>query len=82
MPMKQATSISIHWGANVRSLRLARGLTVVRLARLADIDQGSLSRLENGLINASEETRARVAKALGVEVGAIWNYPKSKKVAS
>lgn len=82
MAMKQATQLSKHWGGNVRTLRKARGLTITRLSRLADVDQGSLSRLERGLLNASEESRSRIAKALGVDKGAIWNYPESRRVAS
>ena len=49
---------------NLRTLRLARGLTQPALAENADIEQSYLSKLENGRSRPSDEVLARLAQAL------------------
>ena len=49
---------------NLRTLRLARGLTQPALAEKADIEQSYLSKLENGRSRPSDEVLARLAQAL------------------
>jgi transcriptional regulator with XRE-family HTH domain len=49
---------------NLRTLRLARGLTQPALAAKADIEQSYLSKLENGRSRPSDEVLARLAQAL------------------
>jgi len=49
---------------NLRTLRLARGLTQPALAEKADIEQSYLSKLENGRSQPSDEVLARLAQAL------------------
>jgi transcriptional regulator with XRE-family HTH domain len=56
-------------GAVVRRLRRREGLTQVRLAQRAGIDQGYLSQLESGKrANPSAVIVKRLARALGVRV--------------
>lgn len=52
---------------NLRTLRLARGLTQPILAEKAGIEQSYLSKLENGRSKPSEEVLARLAQALEVK---------------
>jgi Zn-dependent peptidase ImmA (M78 family)/DNA-binding XRE family transcriptional regulator len=49
----------------IRAAREARALSQQRLAELAGLTQGTVSKLETGVVPASEETLARVADALG-----------------
>ncbi|MGA9854302.1 MAG: helix-turn-helix transcriptional regulator [Gammaproteobacteria bacterium] len=49
---------------NLRTLRLARGLTQPALAEKADIEQSYLSKLENGRSRPSDEVLTRLAQAL------------------
>jgi transcriptional regulator with XRE-family HTH domain len=51
---------------NLRTLRLARGLTQPMLAEKAGIEQSYLSKLENGRSKPSDEVLARLAQALEV----------------
>lgn len=52
---------------NLRTLRLARGLTQPMLAEKADIEQSYLSKLENGRSKPSEDVLVRLAQALEVK---------------
>ena len=52
---------------NLRTLRLARGLTQPLLAEKAGIEQSYLSKLENGRSKPSEDVLARLAQALDVK---------------
>lgn len=73
--MAQATGLRAEWGAKIRAARQERGLTVSKLARLADVDQGNLSRVERGVQGVSDDMRMRIAAALGVEVSELFAYP-------
>ncbi|MDO9397493.1 MAG: helix-turn-helix domain-containing protein [Herbiconiux sp.] len=52
-------------GARIRSFRLARGLTLVELARLAELSHPFLSQLERGQARPSMVSLERIARALG-----------------
>lgn len=56
---------------NLRTLRLARGLTQPSLAAKAEIEQSYLSKLENGRSRPSEDVLARLAQALEVKAEAL-----------
>ena len=52
----------------LRELRQAKGMTQVELAEHTGIDQGALSRIENGKTQAMDfDVMARVCDALGCE---------------
>jgi transcriptional regulator with XRE-family HTH domain len=55
----------------IKQLRQARGLSQVELSRAAKVDQGLLSRLEDGIGNPSLKTLGAIAKALGVSVSEL-----------
>ncbi len=51
---------------NIRAWRKERGLTMVELSEMAEIDQGHLSKLERGLLPYNQPNLERIARALGV----------------
>ena len=55
------------WGEGIRVLRGIRGkMTQEALAEAAKVSQATISRLECGSFEASDATRVRIARALGV----------------
>lgn len=56
---------------NLRTLRLARGLTQPALAEKTGIEQSYLSKLENGRSKPSEDVLTRLAHALDVKAEAL-----------
>lgn len=71
------SELQVRWGEGIRHLRQQRSLSLTRLARLADIDQGQLSKIENGTCGVGDEARYRIAAALGVRVEEIFKYPNT-----
>jgi len=55
------------FGANVRRLRTARGLTQERLAELADLNIRTVQKIEAGQTNILITTAARIQKALACD---------------
>lgn len=53
-------------GAKVRELRKAKGWNQERLGSESGIPQSHVSRIENGVYSATQLTREKLAKALGV----------------
>lgn len=60
-------------GANVRSRRLATGLSQDDVARLARVSQSQVNSLELGTREAGIVALVRVARALHVEPGQLLN---------
>ncbi|MDX9855213.1 MAG: helix-turn-helix transcriptional regulator [Candidatus Moranbacteria bacterium] len=59
---------------NVKRLREAKGLSQERLARLADVANNTLIKMETGENkNPTLETLVRVAKALDVSINELLN---------
>jgi len=59
---------------NIKKLRKAIGLSQEKLARLADVANNTLIKMESGENkNPTLETLKRVAKALGVNVDELIN---------
>lgn len=54
------------FGANLRSLRMQKGLSQRALSAICNIDNGEISRMENGEINVTLNTIAQLADALEV----------------
>lgn len=74
MPDESPTSSSAlkkwaeHVGQAIQNLRKSAGLTQVELAKLADLPQSHISRLENAEHSPTYHTLEKIAKALGVAV--------------
>lgn len=56
-------------------LRKAAGLTQAQLAELADAEQATISRLENGTVGASLEMLEKIAAAMNVSVAQFFDPP-------
>ena len=59
------------FGANLRSLRLAAGLSQMQLGDRANLHFSEISRLERGLREPRLMTVVRLARALGVPPAAL-----------
>ena len=59
------------FGATVRRLRLAAGLTQEQLGERCKMDLSAVSRLERGGRNPRLDTMVRLAEALGVPPAAL-----------
>ena len=62
------------FGARVRTLRLARGMSQEEVAHLAGIHVTYLSGVERGVRNPSLKNIRRIAGALGVQVGELFAF--------
>jgi transcriptional regulator with XRE-family HTH domain len=62
-------------GRRVQKLRAARGLTQEQLSDLAEVGQGTLSRIENGRLDTGLTNLYRLAKVLGASVGDLVDDP-------
>ena len=58
-------------GGELSVLRHRRQLTQAELAEVTGIDQGEISKIERGVSNATEDTLARLARALGAELAIV-----------
>ncbi len=57
---------------NIRRLRLKKGLSQEKLARLADITNATLIKIESGVAKEPTITTvAKIAKALGVSINEL-----------
>src|ERR1700679_609330 len=59
-------------GVRIRQRRTRLGWTVQKLAALAGLDRGFLSKVETGKASGSWDTYVKVAGALGVSVDALF----------
>jgi transcriptional regulator with XRE-family HTH domain len=64
-----------HFRTNVRALRLAAGLTLKKTAECADMHWLHLQKIEEGQINVTLVTLARLAQVLGVDAAALLGEP-------
>ena len=60
--------MKVRLGEEIRRLREDRGLTLSKLARMADMPNTTLIRIESGLVSPNIRTVERLADQLGVEV--------------
>jgi len=56
------------FGENVRKYRLEKGLTMVQLACLCDVEYGAISTIERGIVNCTISTAYALAQALDVSL--------------
>lgn len=63
-------------GENIRKIRLAKNLSMIKLEALSGVKSSYISNLENGKkVNPSQETLEKLAKALGVNVVDFYDKP-------
>ena len=66
-------SIEAQIGKRIRALRLERDVTLDQLAEQCRLTKGQLSKIENGKVSCPISTLMRVASALGIHVGALFD---------
>jgi transcriptional regulator with XRE-family HTH domain len=66
-------SIEAQIGKRIRTLRLERDVTLDQLAEQCRLTKGQLSKIENGKVSCPVSTLTRVASALGVHVGSLFD---------
>lgn len=71
--------IQQRFGARVRELRLARGLSQEQLALDAKMDRTYVNSVEHGRRNVSLVNIVRLAQSLKVEPGELFTPPKRSK---
>lgn len=64
-------------GGKLRELRQARGMTIARLAALSQVPSGTISKIENGLLNASLVNAINLATALGENLGFLVDQART-----
>ena len=67
-------------GPKLRATRKDRGLTLAEVAERAGVTKGFLSLAERGLTSVSVPTLLRICDALGVSIGALFDYPDADVV--
>ncbi len=60
-------------GSAIRALRLRDGLTIAQVSEKAGVSRGMLSKIETGSTMAGMDTLARIARALGVGMSALFS---------
>lgn len=58
-------------GANLKKIRLSKGIKQVEIARTLGVDRSFVSNIENGKTNPTLSTIASLAKALGVSTNEL-----------
>lgn len=58
-------------GANLKKIRLGKGIKQVEIARILEVDRSFVSNIENGKTNPTLSTIASLAKALGVSTNEL-----------
>lgn len=61
-------------GLYIVKIREEKNLKQKELSDLLDMDDGSLRRIESGRTNPTTTTLLKIAKALDVEVGELFNF--------
>ena len=68
-------------GEYIHKLRLEKKLTLTKLAASLDIDQSTLSKIENGKRNVNEELLPKISKVFKVDIKHLEKEYFSEKIA-
>ncbi|MGW0814455.1 helix-turn-helix domain-containing protein [Streptomyces viridiviolaceus] len=75
-----AAALEASAGAQLRKIRLSRGLSLTETAQQAEVTKGFLSQLERGLTSVSVPTLLRVCEVLQIGVGELFAHPDEQVV--
>jgi ribosome-binding protein aMBF1 (putative translation factor) len=67
-------SLQKNFGANLRNIRMAKGLTLRALAANCNLDDSNISKIEQGKLDVRLSTVFELAKGLGVEAKDLFNF--------
>jgi transcriptional regulator with XRE-family HTH domain len=62
------------FGENLRKLRKSKGLSMERLAQLANVEYSQVSDIEHGIINTTISTVQLLAKALEIAPKDLFDF--------
>ncbi len=71
----EAHDLRADWGSRVRALRKRHGMTTRQLSIKSGVDQGNLSRIENGQQRPGESFQVQLAAALETTVADLFPAP-------
>lgn len=69
------------FGEYIHNLRTDNGLTLTKLAAALDIDQSTLSKIENGKRNVPEEILPKLSTAFNLDLKELEHEYLSEKIA-
>jgi len=69
------------FGEYIHNLRIEKGLTLTKLAAALDIDQSTLSKIENQKRNVPEEILPKLAKVFNLNIKRLEREFYSEKIA-
>jgi transcriptional regulator with XRE-family HTH domain len=72
MPARNMADIKSKFGARVRKLRLAKGLSQEAFADICGLHRTYVGAIERGERNVSLENIEKIAKALGVSIASLF----------
>ncbi|MFF7381234.1 helix-turn-helix domain-containing protein [Streptomyces griseoluteus] len=79
---KSSPALDASAGAQLRQIRMSRGLSLTEVAHQAEVTKGFLSQLERGLTSVSVPTLLRVCDVLRIGVGDLFAYSDEQAVGS
>lgn len=59
-------------GNRIRELRKSRRMTLIDMAKKTDIDQATLSRIENGIMTGTLASHMKIAESLGIPLPDLY----------
>lgn len=62
-------------GRHIRAFRLQRGITASELARRSEVSTSLISQVERGISSPSIDVLQRIARALSIHIGALFDGP-------
>jgi len=76
-PMISPPRPAPQFGSRLRAARRARGLTAQQVAEAAGVTKGFVAQIERDETSPSVATLLRMCDALGIEVGSLFESPRS-----
>jgi transcriptional regulator with XRE-family HTH domain len=62
------------FGARVRELRMAAGVSQVKFANMCDFEASQINRIELGKINTSISHALKIAQVLGIDMKELFDF--------
>lgn len=70
-----AHDLAVRWGRTLKRLRKAQGLSLTNITDATGLHRSTYCRIEAGDITPGDETRMKIARAVGARVEEIFDYP-------
>lgn len=71
--MVSVKSLEQQIGSKIHDLRIQRDVTLAQLSQEVKLTKGQLSKIENGKVSCPVSTLMRIASALGIQVGELFD---------